>query len=96
MITYKVTVDEEGTVKWYNENGQLHREDGPAVEYADGGRQWYLNDQLHREDGPAIEWANGTVEWWLHGVKYPPTGPIMLKYNEQKKSFDMAESSTRL
>ena len=73
MITYKVTVDEIGTVEWYNENGQRHR-----------------------EDGPAIEWADGTVEWWLHNVKYPPTGPIMLKYNEQKKTLDMAESSTRL
>ncbi len=26
-------------------NGQLHRMDGPAVEYADGSREWWVNDQ---------------------------------------------------
>jgi hypothetical protein len=25
-------------------NGLLHREDGPAVEYADGTKYWYIND----------------------------------------------------
>jgi hypothetical protein len=24
-------------------NGQLHREDGPAVEYTDGDKSWWLN-----------------------------------------------------
>jgi len=46
---------------WYL-NGKLHREDGPAVEWADGHREWWLNGELHREDGSAIEWANGTRE----------------------------------
>jgi hypothetical protein len=26
-------------------NGQLHRTDGPAIEYADGDKSWYLNGQ---------------------------------------------------
>jgi hypothetical protein len=59
--------DEYGDRYWLNSEGQLHREDGPAVECADGSRAWYLNDQLHREDGPAMEWANGYREWWLNG-----------------------------
>jgi hypothetical protein len=29
--------------KWYNENDQLHREDGPAIEYSDGFKYWYLD-----------------------------------------------------
>ena len=37
-----------------------HREDGPAVEYADGSKEWYLNGKLHREDGPACEYADGS------------------------------------
>ena len=41
---------------WYI-NGKRHREDGPAIEYADGTKKWYLNDQRHREDGPACEWV---------------------------------------
>jgi len=66
MKTYKVTVDKYETIRWYL-NDQRHREDGPAVEWADGDKYWYLNDQLHREDGPAIEHANGGKDWYLNG-----------------------------
>ncbi len=59
-------VDEYGT-KWWWLNGELHREDGPAVERSNGYKSWYLNGELHREDGPAVELANGYKEWWLNG-----------------------------
>ena len=48
-------------------NGKLHREDGPAVEYAGGTKYWYLNGNLHREDGPAVEHTSGFKEWFLNG-----------------------------
>lgn len=68
--TYTVTVDEEGNLFWYNSQGQLlHRTDGPAIEGADGHREWWLNGQYHRTDGPAVEWANGHREWWLNGKR---------------------------
>jgi hypothetical protein len=66
MITYKVTVDEYRT-RWYNVNGQLHREDGPAIEYIDGSKFWYIKGKRHRTDGPAIE-ESGRKEWWLDGL----------------------------
>jgi len=44
MITYTVTVDEYKNKHWYL-NGSPHREDGPAVEYADGAKRWYLNGE---------------------------------------------------
>jgi len=65
MITYKVTVDGEGTRCWYL-NDRLHREDGPAVEWA-GTKVWYINGKRHREDGPAVEWADGYKSWYLNG-----------------------------
>ena len=68
MIEYTVKVHNNGTKKWYL-NGELHREDGPAVEWADGDKQWYLNDKLHREDGPACEWATGYKSWYLNGKR---------------------------
>jgi hypothetical protein len=58
-------------------NGKIHREDGPAVEYVDGSKEWYLNDKLHREDGPAMEWANGSKSWWLNGKLHREDGPAM-------------------
>ena len=38
----------DGDVYWYNEEGYLHREDGPAITYRLGYIQWYLHgDQYH-------------------------------------------------
>jgi hypothetical protein len=54
----------------YYKNGELHRIDGPAVEWIDGDKHWYLNGLLHREDGPAIECAIGKKYWYLIGTLY--------------------------
>ena len=35
-LKYRVVVDEYGTRRHFNGMGQLHREDGPAVEYPSG------------------------------------------------------------
>jgi hypothetical protein len=37
----------------------MHRTDGPAVEQADGSKQWYLKGKL----------VNGWHEWFLNGVE---------------------------
>jgi len=66
MITYEVRVDVDGSKSWWL-NDKLHREDGPAIEYASGSKFWWLNDKLHREDGPAIECADGYKAWYLNG-----------------------------
>jgi hypothetical protein len=52
---------------WRNPKGQKHREDGPAIERADGTKEWFQNDMRHREDGPAVEGANGEKSWWING-----------------------------
>ena len=46
----------------------LHREDGMAVELADGTKYWYLNGIRHRIDGPAVEWADGYKAWYLNDI----------------------------
>ena len=66
MKQYIVKVYEDRT-EWYNEQNQLDREDGPAIEYANGSKYWYRNDQCHREGGHAIEFADGTKYWYLNG-----------------------------
>ena len=70
METYKVTVDEYGTIRWRNEDGQFHRLDGPAVESTNGDKFWHKNGRLHCLDGPAIEWSNGNKLWYIEDVKY--------------------------
>ncbi len=39
--------------KMYYKGKLLHREDGPAIEWADGSKYWYKNGKLNKEDGPA-------------------------------------------
>jgi hypothetical protein len=66
-MTSTMTQDEYGTKRWRNQEGQCHRTEGPAVEKANGTKEWYLNGQRHRTEGPAVEWADGTKVWWVDG-----------------------------
>ena len=75
MIEYTVKVYDYGK-HWYL-NGKLHREDGPAIEYANGTKDWYLNGELHREDGPACEYSNGDKIWYLNGKCHREDGPAV-------------------
>jgi len=62
------TIGEPECMRW-SVNGQLHRENGPAVKYDDGTKYWYRYGNLHRLDGPAIERADGDKEWWINGKR---------------------------
>ena len=63
--------------EWRNAESQLHRVNGSAVEYADGGKEWWLNGQLHRTDGPAIERADGYKAWYFNGRLHRTDGPAI-------------------
>jgi hypothetical protein len=77
-------IDTDGTKRWYK-NGKLHRDDGPAVEFANGDKGWYRNGQFHRDDGPALEYADGTKRWYKDGVLYEPSSlKQMIKTNKKK------------
>jgi hypothetical protein len=67
-------IDKDGDKRWYL-NGQLHREDGPAIEHINGDKFWYLNGKRHREDGPACEYAYGDKEWYLNDKLHREDGP---------------------
>ena len=85
---YTVKVYRTGSKHWYL-NDNLHREDGPAIEYANGTKEWYLNGERHREDGPAIEWADGTKYWYLNGQKY--SEEEFLEKTSPVKEYTVAE-----
>ena len=76
-MTSTMTQDQEGNKTWCNQQNQRHRTLGPAVEYADGGKSWYLNGQLHRTDGPAIEHVSGYKAWWVDGQRHRTDGPAI-------------------
>ena len=76
-LKYRVEVDEYGDRRYYNALGQLHREDGPAVELCNGASFWWQNGQLHREDGPAVEWPSGAKHWYQNGKLHREVGPAI-------------------
>jgi hypothetical protein len=41
-------------IRYLNENSELHRLDGPAIEYSNCNKYWYKNNLPHIEDGPAL------------------------------------------
>ena len=58
-------------------NNELHREDGPAIEWPSGSKDWYLNGHLHREDGPAIEYFDGSKSWYINSKRHREDGPAV-------------------
>lgn len=68
-----------GNKYWENEAGELHREDGPAIEGPNGDKEWFFNAKYHREDGPAVIWADGTEEWYLNGRELDPLEIFLIK-----------------
>jgi hypothetical protein len=79
-------IDSTGT-KYWRLNGNLHREDGPAIEWVGGNKSWYLNGKLHREDGPAVEYANGTKKWGLNNKIHREDGPAIEYPNGYKEWY---------
>jgi hypothetical protein len=59
-IEYQVRVYPNRDKYWYL-NGKLHREDGPAIEYLNGTKEWWLNgeqlteEEFNREMNPVRE-----------------------------------------
>ena len=81
-----IHIDKKGTKRYYSDRGMtiLHREDGPAVEWFEGSKYWYINGKLHREDGPACEWADGSKFWYLNSKYHREDGPA-IEYADGEK-----------
>jgi hypothetical protein len=60
----------DGSKYWYLDGVLYHRTDGPAIEYANGDKSWWVTGKLHRIDGPAIDYADGRKSWYLNNINY--------------------------
>lgn len=83
---YEVKVyDGEGSlarIEWKC-GGRYHRDNGPAIEFANGEKHWYKEGSLHRENGPAIEKSNGHQEWFKNGKPHRKDGPAVIAADGQ-------------
>ena len=70
-----------------NSKDQHHREDGPAIIWESGDKEWLINGIRHREDGPALEHANGFKAWYLNGECHREDGPAIIWKDGHKSWF---------
>ena len=65
-------INRYGDKEWYDSDGALHREDGPAIEFIGAAKFWFIHGKRHREDGPAIYYNGDYIykEFWLDGNRY--------------------------
>jgi len=78
MEKLRLEIDCDGTKKYYKwDTDEYHNPYGPAIEYANGYKEWRVNGKRHREDGPAIEGVNGTKFWYLNGKRHREDGPAI-------------------
>jgi hypothetical protein len=66
-------IDEVGNQRFFKDE-LLHREDGPAVIFVSGSKEWYFEGERHRDGGPAVENGNACT-WYHHGQKHRIDGP---------------------
>ena len=87
-----VTISDIGTFStWYNDEGQLHREDGPAwIQHNHDGHvfeAWYKNNIYHRVGAPAsIIKRNDLVigeTWYENGELHRVGGPAVMMLDEK-------------
>ena len=65
-----------GTISYHKDAACtiLHREDGPAIEWADGSCNWMLDGKLHRAGGPAVVSGDFLQAWYQHGQLHRTDG----------------------
>jgi hypothetical protein len=83
MSAQYIEIDRFGDKFYYKDKKMTipHREDGPACEYANGSKFWFICGELHQEDGPAVEYGDGTKEWYIDGKELSEE-----KFNARKNS----------
>lgn len=48
-----------------NEDGELHRVNGPAIDWGNGDYSWFYEGQYHRYYGVSRRWGGVNYEYWI-------------------------------
>jgi hypothetical protein len=79
--------------EWINDQlyikGKLvHREDGPAMEWGNGDKDYLQYGKVHRIGGPAREWINGSKEYYENGKRHREDGAAAIYNNGKRKIYE--------
>ena len=73
------------SVSLFDENGQLHCDNGPAFISSRGSKFWYRHSITHRVGGPACEYFDGSEEWVVNGVRHRTDGAAVTRADGHKE-----------
>lgn len=65
-----------GWTVYHDDEGRLHRDDGPALIKPNGSHEWYQHGLLHRVGGPAAEYKDMRC-WYQNGKLHRIGGPAL-------------------
>jgi hypothetical protein len=64
-------------------------EDGPAVIYPNGEKQWWQHDYRHRDGGPAIVFGNGNRLWFFNGQQLSKRNFTSIEMIKRMKAYGL-------
>jgi hypothetical protein len=73
---------------WYDDDGQPHRDDGPAIKFLNKiHEEWLQHGEYHRVGGPAVNGIYNGIPggfWWVRGKR-------MQTWKEYQKATDCSD-----
>lgn len=89
-----IEIDSSGTIRWYDEKGQIHRDnDLPAIVRSNGTQEWWVKHKMHREgDLPAFIGSQGARIWCKNNTRHRDNGlPAVTEPNGYKEYWHYGE-----
>jgi hypothetical protein len=82
----------------YNTKNKIYRDnDLPAIEYADDGKQFWVNGKLHRDnDLPAIITSNKNKHWYVNIMRHRLRGLPAIESADGRKVLCMSVKGSYL
>ncbi len=76
MINIGYTIEVYADETFWEKNGLLHNQYGPA--WIDNDAiEYYIHGYAHRDDGPAVTFFNGNEEWYQYDRLHRDDGPAV-------------------
>ena len=93
-LSLRREIDEDDTIRYYNDKDEWHRTNGPAAIYNNGTEIWYHRNIRHRLDGPAMVFPNVGEVWFINGKEYTKeefnAHPDVIAYAKSKQRTRLA------
>lgn len=67
-----------GNEYWFDEQGEHHRDNAPAIIKCNGDHVWIKHGLRHRTEGPAFHNPDGYQEWWNLGKPHRFQAPAVI------------------